>query len=115
MKIYTSYYANLKNIPSSIQPVSIAGKCPEWYHGTECKKLAPKKWFFNEWKKNGDNDFYVRNFNTEVLSVLDKEKVVEELKNLSYGRDVVLLCYETYDKFCHRHLVAEWLGGVTEF
>lgn len=115
MKIYTSYYANLKNISLSMyQPISIAGRCHDWYHGLEYKKLAPKKWFFNEWKTNHDNNFYVRCFHDEVLNNLNKEEVIKELESMSYGRDVVLLCYEKPGDFCHRHLVAEWIGDVKE-
>ena len=26
------------------------------------------------------------------------------------GKDIILLCYETPEKFCHRHSVAKWLN-----
>ena len=110
MKIYTSYYANLKNIPEDIIPISIAGKCPDFYEGLQYKKLAPKYWFFQQWKINHDNDFYIENFNKEVLNTLTPKKVVEDLMFLSEGKDVVLLCYEKLGDFCHRHLVANWLN-----
>jgi uncharacterized protein (DUF488 family) len=28
---------------------------------------------------------------------------------LTEGRPAVLLCYETIGKYCHRHLVSDWL------
>ena len=31
--IYTSYFAKLKYLPKDIVPISICGKCPEWYKG----------------------------------------------------------------------------------
>ncbi len=36
---------------------------------------------------------------------------LELMKNISdkNGADVVLLCYEKADAFCHRHLVSDWL------
>ena len=40
--IYTSYFAQLRNLPENIIPVSICGKAPNWYHGYQYKKLAPK-------------------------------------------------------------------------
>jgi len=110
MKIYTSYYANLKNIPKDIIPISIAGKCPDFYKGLEYKKLAPKYWFFKQWKINHDNDFYIENFNKEVLNSLTSKEVINDLMFLSEGKDVVLLCYEKPGDFCHRHLVANWLN-----
>lgn len=111
--IYTSYFANLRNLPKEIIPVSICGKAPDWYTGAQYKKLAPKYWFFKEWKENHDNDFYIQNFEKEVLNPLDAKKVLWEIAKLLPDdkpvQDIVLLCYEKPADFCHRHLVADWL------
>ena len=109
MKVYTSYYDNIDNLPDNVVPISIAGRCPEWYFGLEFKSLAPKIGFFKEWKKNHDNNFYIEHFNKEVLNLLDANDVMFKLHKLSKGQDIVLLCYEEPGLFCHRHLVAEWL------
>lgn len=108
--IYTSYFANLRNIPSDIVPISICGKAPDWYSGLQYKKLAPKWWFFKIWKNTKDNDYYIKNFYTEVLNKLSAMDVVSDLYCKSAGRDVVLVCYEKPSDFCHRHLVADWLN-----
>lgn len=84
--------------------VSIAGKAPDWYKGREYKKLAPKYGFFKKYKEDGDIDAYTESYYAEVLDELDPKEVYEEL-----GEDAVLLCWEPYNKFCHRFLVAEWL------
>jgi len=39
------------------------------------------------------------------LDNLDAAKVYQEL-----GNDAILLCWERPNKFCHRHIVAEWLS-----
>lgn len=109
MKIYTSYFAKMKKIPENIVRISICGKAPEWYDGIQYKKLAPKYKFFMEWKENKDNNFYIEHFNSEVLDTLNAQDVFNKLKELSQGRDCVLLCYEKPGDFCHRHLVADWL------
>ena len=110
MRIYTSYYANMRHIPEDIVQISIAGKAPKWYNGLEYKKLAPKFSFFNEWKTKGlSNEYYIEHFNNEVLSLLNANNVLSDLERLSGGKDCVLLCYESPDNFCHRHLVANWL------
>lgn len=132
--IFTTYFAQLHNLPENIIPVSICGKAPEWYKGLEYKKLAPKYSFFSEWKINHDNDYYVEHFNTEVLDQLFPLKVVtelqmrlpEEVKNkmkLPFYNNpdwhIALICYEKPEEFCHRHLVAKWLNengfGCTEW
>ena len=107
--IYTSYFAKLNKLPPNVVPISICGKAPAWYNGLQYKKLAPKYSFFSEWKKNGDNNYYIEHFNDEVLSTLSPQTVYNELLKLSGGKDIALICYEKPTDFCHRHLVAEWL------
>lgn len=106
--IYTTYFANLRNLPDNIIPIAICGKSPNWYNGLEYKKLAPKYGFFMEWKQNHDNDYYVKCFKEQVLDKLDILSVLRELIDLG-GTDIALVCYEKPDDFCHRHLVSEWL------
>ena len=110
MKIYTSYFAKMKKIPEDIVRISICGKAPDWYDGIQYKKVAPKYDFFQEWKKNNDNCFYIKHFNSEVLDTLKAEEVYKDLEKLSGGKDCVLLCYEKSSDFCHRHLVGYWLA-----
>lgn len=112
--------------------VSIAGKSPDWYVGRVYKKLAPKYWFFNIFKKmmtahgqlmqaamlapeleyvqqtakeikRAAENFYITNYNKEVLSTLNPRQVYEKL-----GEDAILLCWEPPGVFCHRRLVAQW-------
>ena len=111
--IYTSYFAKLKSLPENIIPISICGKAPNGYKGLQYKKLAPKYDFFMEWKKNHDNDYYIKCFNEQVLDKLDWLQVYEELQDLAATCDkqhyeIALICYEKPSDFCHRHLVADW-------
>ena len=122
--IYTSYFAKLKSLPENIIPISICGKAPDWYKGLQYKKLAPKYDFFMEWKRNQDNDYYIKCFNEQVLDKLNAVDIVKELDGLlvdattalDYNADsmlvprIALICYEKPGDFCHRHLVANWLS-----
>lgn len=112
--IYTSYFAKLKSLPDNIIPISICGKAPDWYKGLQYKKLAPKYDFFMEWKKNHDNDYYIKCFNEQVLDKLNVLTVIRNLIDLTISagqanKNICLICYEKPSDFCHRHLVAEWL------
>lgn len=107
--ILTSYFAKLSKLPSGIVPISICGKVPDWYMGLQYKKLAPRYWFFMEWKVSHDNVYYVKRFKQEVLSKLNADAVVKELLSLSGEKPFALICYERPGEFCHRHLVADWL------
>ena len=109
--IFTTYFAQLRNLPENIIPVSICGRAPDWYTGLQYKKLAPKWTFFQEWKKSHDNNYYIEHFNAEVLAHLDARQVAEELqaKLPDATKDIALVCYEKPGEFCQRHLVADWL------
>ena len=99
--IYTSYFASRKYNESIA--VSISRGTPSWFTGKEYKLLAPSRDLLNGYKLGEINDdIYTKEFN-KYLSTLDAEKVYNDLD----GK--VLLCYEKTGKFCHRHLVAEWL------
>lgn len=113
--IYTSYFAKLKSLPENIIPISICGKAPEWYKGLQYKKLAPKYDFFMEWKKNHDNDYYIKCFNEQVLDKLNLLDVMGDLIDMTMEvknepKDIALVCYEKPSDFCHRHLVSDWLN-----
>ena len=50
----------------------------------------------------------------EVLAPLDPRATWDALHQLAGGAEPVLLCWEQLKmpgEFCHRRLVAEWLGG----
>lgn len=113
--IYTSYFANLKNIPKEIIPISICGKTPSWYNGLEYKKIAPKYDFFMEWKMIHDNDYYIKCYQEQVLDKLNTKNVMNELWEIMHDNgfddeSICLICYEKPTDFCHRHLVKDWLN-----
>lgn len=101
----TSYFAKYKGNNG----VSIARVTPSWYIGKEYKKLAPKHWILMKYKKGEINEEqYVKLYYEHTLSKLNAQDVYNELKALVGSDDIVLLCYEKSDKFCHRHIAAKW-------
>ena len=108
-KIYTSYFANLKNLPDNVCPISICGKAPDWYKGIQYKALAPKYWFFKKYKEDGDAEFYTLAFQKDVCDALNVSTTLLDLQKLAGDKIPCLLCYEKPGDFCHRHIVAEWI------
>ena len=107
MIVYTSYFGNIKRLQKggNINFISIAGKTPEWFTGKKCSKLAPKYYWWKEWKnKNLSEEWYTEQYYNTVLNNINLSELLEEL-----GENPILLCYETPEKFCHRHIVAAWL------
>ncbi len=90
--------------PNNEDIVSICGKPPDWFKGREYKKLAPQYWFFKKYKEDGDEDAYTKSYKEEILDKLDPKETYNDL-----GKNAILCCWEPYNKFCHRHLVAKWL------
>ena len=113
MNIYTSYFANLKNIDSSIVPISISLYPPKWYEGAIYKKPAPTYEILNDWKKGKQDEeakgHYERMYQFSVLRKLNANEVLKDLEEISNGKDVCLLCFEKRGDFCHRHLFAKFL------
>ena len=107
--IYTGYFAKLKHYKAlNLLPISICGKCPNWYDGLEFKFFAPKYSFFKEWKDGLiTNEQYVEKFKLEILNQLDKQQIYNYLT--FFNQDIILLCYEKSTDFCHRHIVSEWI------
>ena len=110
--IYTSYFSKINKLPQNIIPISISAKPPKGYVGLQYKKLAPTYQILMEWKRTGDNDWYIEEYDDAVLSNFKPDKVVAELMQMSEGQDVALICFEKSGDFCHRHLVAEWLRNA---
>ena len=97
----TSYFAKSGHRKNA---VGICSYRPPFYKGRMFTKLGPKKWFLDKYKKDGDEEFYKKQYQKEVLDKLDPKQIFKEL-----GKNSILLCWEGKGKFCHRHLVARWL------
>ena len=122
MSIHTSYFANIKKIqkehPKEVF-ISVAGYSPKWFKGGFLPELAPKKWWWKIWhdsfKDNLESDeskaWYIEKYKSTVLEMLDTEKILLKLRSEYPIANITLLCYETPKKFCHRHLIADWLNN----
>lgn len=112
MKILTTYFANIKNLPKDILPVSICGKPIHGWSYPEYKLLAPTWSIYNEIKNlGGTPERYTERYVREILENLDPGKVVNDLEGIlptGYS-GIALVCYEKPGDFCHRGIVKEWL------
>ena len=70
--IYTTYFGHLDRLPESVVPIAICGRVPKWYGGLRYGKLAPRKWFYDEYVENGNTALYTERFKGLVLSDLDR-------------------------------------------
>jgi hypothetical protein len=110
--IFTCNFANWKKIPGNIAPISIARIPPKNWDGFEYPPLWPTSSMLKSYKDGTlTNESYKKFYDSLVLSNLKPYIVVQDLYNMLDKQydGLVLLCYESSDKFCHRHLVREWL------
>lgn len=120
--IYTGYYSALYKYLIKVPTltfVSISGKPPKGWHQYHYKQLAPSYSIWKEWTDNQSLpleekiELYTTRFNNEILEKLDPFVVVNDLYELTNSFDIMLLCYEKFNNFCHRHLVSKWLTQRT--
>lgn len=105
--IATSYFANWRNFPTGIRTVAITRFPPKYYKGDVDLRLAPSEHLLSELKcGNMSPELFTKLFEKQ-LNKLNREEILSE-----YDDDVVLLCFETPDQFCHRHIVGQWLGAT---
>lgn len=121
--IYTSYFSNIKKVLTAVPDaglVSIAGKTPDWFTGERFISLMPRWLWWKEWHEKFASDlesdeskkWYTAKYKETVLRQLDPHVVARQLKDLVQWKPTFILCYETPEKFCHRHIVAEWLNDA---
>ena len=113
--IYTSYYANYRKFKGMFR-VSISRTAPINSYDLQLIKLAPTAELLQNHKSNSiTNDEYTTVYNGQLLKLENDGYIAKFVKVLSalqeLHEDVVLLCYEKSGKFCHRHLLAEYLNS----
>lgn len=105
MKIWTTYYHNVQYIKEGMSPIAISRTVPDFYEGRRLFELAPTRGLFSIGKSSNDKTEYIQGYKDIILAKLDPHVIANVI-----GHNGVIMCYEARDKFCHRHLVAEWLS-----
>lgn len=103
-QLYTSYYAKSGHLSTAI---SISLSSPSFFRRRWYPLLAPSYPILKAYKKGKINEEEYELLYIDLLETdrsLTPQKVLDDLPDQS-----VLLCYEKTGKFCHRHIVAEWL------
>lgn len=102
----TTYFAKVKSLDPSLNFISIAHITVPNFPGRRMSPLAPTPDILWAVKNGGSVEDYTLAYNSQ-LSKLDPHEVVRDA-----GEDAVFVCYEGKDKFCHRHLLADWLRAA---
>lgn len=110
MNIFTSNFAKAKSLDSSkYLVVAISRYVPKGYSGVRELRFAPSRRLLMSYKKGLSSDLYTRAFFNELIDKENVYAIFKDLSRLSYGRDIVLCCYEKAGDFCHRRLISEFV------
>lgn len=128
----TGNYDNVK----SGNTVSVTGDGGNaWgYFGPAYKKLAPRLITYNAYAEKYEKllklkqdvlklkeyleyrkqieDEYIKSYYDTRLKDLDIDELLDTFEE-KFGRNIILLCHENIDEFCHRRLIADYIEVLT--
>ena len=113
MGIYTSYYSMVPRLDEDRYCfIRVSKSKPAWLDGVKIigiEALYPHWDLINDWKSGNITWEAYRERYLYQLSFLSREDIVNQINEISRGKEAVLFCYEANNKPCHRHILAEWL------
>jgi hypothetical protein len=107
-RVLTSWW--FATLPADHVKIGISRGTPRGQPGgyRRYPRLAPGPWFHSV-----DPVEYLRLYHDEVLSKLDPQRVVQDLREIAGDKTPVLVCFEkpepSDDQWCHRGAVSAWL------
>ena len=104
--IYTTYYANLKNIPKDAVVYAISNGVPAGVAIPHFWQAVPIWGDVQNYKQTGDWE----QFKSQYLKLLELRDRAAWAELINSDKDVILVCYEKYPTRCHRSILAEWLN-----
>lgn len=109
--IYTSYFAKWKEpVDSDFVLMATTYYKPGWFEGEWFFEVAPDKKLVEMYKKGLISSIQYAN---DYLKALEskKELILTKIKKFNPHKNYILLCFESPEKFCHRHILASWLNS----
>ncbi|MDG1831273.1 MAG: DUF488 family protein [Flavobacteriaceae bacterium] len=71
--------------------------------------MAPNYKLMNSLKKKKISEEKFLSLYNDQLNELDPNNVLDHLNFITGGDEPVIMCHCAKTKFCHRHLIADWL------
>ena len=118
--IYTGYYSKIKDYKDAgLKVISISRTIPDVVQvDGKLSFLCPDDSLLFGYKNGEIDEMEYTSKYLHKLGFFGAINIIQEIRR--YGNDVVLLCWEAPDKFCHRHILANYLNknskvNVVEF
>ena len=111
--IYTTYFGNYRKFPNDALPLGVTRFKPSYWEYPNIENLAPSENLLRQFKDKTIDEYvfgqkYLNELSERGLTPHGVRSILESVAN---GRDILLCCYERPGEFCHRHLLANWLGN----
>ena len=108
--IYTGYYSKIKEYADSgLTLLSISRTKPEFAKSCiDIPQLFPSDKILWDHKKGKIDDMEYTSKYLDQLNELGVDRIIKMIQ--IFGDDVVLLCWESPEKFCHRHILADYIN-----
>lgn len=108
MKVWKSCFSVARHLDvSRYCVVSISRRAPRNLDCVCCYSLAPSAKLLSDWHSGISESVYEKRYREEIGMISDLHSIFESLAVNCKGRDMVLCCYESDSKFCHRNILAD--------
>ena len=108
--IYTGYYSKIKEYADSgLILLSISRTKPEFAKSCiDIPQLFPSDKILWDHKKGKIDEMEYTSKYLDQLNELGADRIIKMIQ--IFGDNVVLLCWESPEKFCHRHILADYIN-----
>lgn len=108
--IYTGYYSKIKEYADSgLILLSISRTKPEFAKSCiDIPQLFPSDKILWDHKKGKIDEMEYTSKYLDQLNELGVDRIIKMIQ--IFGDNVVLLCWESPEKFCHRHILADYIN-----
>ena len=108
--IYTGYYSKIKEYADSgLTLLSISRTKPEFAKSCiDITQLFPSDKILWDHKKGKIDEMEYTSKYLDQLNELGVDRIIKMIQ--IFGDNVVLLCWESPEKFCHRHILADYIN-----
>ena len=108
--IYTGYYSKIKEYADSgLTLLSVSRTKPEFAKSCiDIPQLFPSDKILWDYKKGKIDEMEYTSKYLDQLNELGVDRIIKMMQ--IFGDNVVLLCWESPEKFCHRHILADYIS-----
>jgi uncharacterized protein YeaO (DUF488 family) len=108
IQIYTTNYTKASRLSEKYYlKVSISLYRPKEFNGMQINSFAPTKELLSAFKNGLSEEEYEIRYRDQINKLSDIYSFFKIMAKQAKGRDILLLCYEKKNAFCHRHILSD--------